>query len=141
MRPAGGVVGTGGAAEERPQAVGVLGDLADEGGRHEPRARLHRHAHAQPRVGGVGSRGDGAGLSGLGVAADRTEEHPLAVDGDFELVLVLEPANRLEIGARQRDVELVLGVERKRVAHPEATHGAERQALRGAGSATDRPRV
>ena len=63
------------------------------------------------------------------VAADRREEDPLAVDGDLELVLVLEAANRLEVGARQRHVEFVLAIERKGVADADAADCPERQAF------------
>ena len=55
------------------------------------------------------------------------EQHALAVDRDLELMRMLEPANRFEIRAQQRDVELVLAVERKEVVHTDAADGAERQ--------------
>ena len=59
----------------------------------------------------------------------RGEEYPLAVDGDLELVLVLEPANRLEVRSRQRHVKFVVAIERKGVADADAADRAERQAV------------
>src|SRR5262249_1648828 len=123
------VVGAGVASQERPQAVRALADLPDERGRHEPWARLDGHAHEEPGVGGVRLLRDRAGLAGFGLAADRAEEHTLAVHRDLEVVLVLEPANRLEIRARQRDVKLIVAVERKPVAHADAADRAERKAF------------
>ena len=60
------------------------------------------------------------------------EEDALAVDRDLDLMRMLEPANRLEVGAKQREREVVLAVEREVVADADAADRAERQALRGA---------
>ena len=46
-------------------------------------------------------------------AADRREVHALAVDGDFELLLPLDPANRVQVGAKQLHLDDVGGVERE----------------------------
>ena len=63
------------------------------------------------------------------LAADAFQEHAPAVDRDFELVRVLEPANHVEVVAEQPEVELVFAVERKHVRHGYAPDGAERQPL------------
>jgi hypothetical protein len=39
---------------------------------------------------------------------------PVAIDGDLELVRVLEPTHGAEIGPKQLDADLVLAVERQR---------------------------
>ena len=65
----------------------------------------------------------------LVLAADGLEQHALAVDRDLELMLVLEPADRFEVGAKQRDFEFVFAVERKMCSHADAADGTERQAF------------
>jgi hypothetical protein len=47
--------------------------------------------------------------------ADRREQHALTVNGDFELMLVLQPPNRTQIDLEELDLDHVLPVERERV--------------------------
>ena len=44
-------------------------------------------------------------------------------------MLVLEPANRLEVRTRQRDVEFVVAIERKRRLREDAALGSNRKAF------------
>ena len=55
--------------------------------------------------------------------------HPRAVHRDFELVLVLEPAHRPEIGAEEARLDDVFAVERHGRARQHAAHRANRQPL------------
>ena len=48
------------------------------------------------------------------VAAERREVHADAVDRDLQLLRILEPAHRPEVGPEQLDLELILAVERQR---------------------------
>ncbi len=78
----------------------------------------------------------GGGASAL--AADVLEEHALAVDGDLELVRMLEPADHFQIVPEERDGEIVLAVERERVLDRKAADGAERKPVEMLCSATGR---
>ncbi len=67
------------------------------------RAGFDRHANTQPCVGGVRALGDALPSAlALGLAADGAEEDPPAVDADLDLMRSLEAADRLEVGAEQR---------------------------------------
>ena len=57
------------------------------------------------------------------------EEDALAVDRDLDLMRVLEPANRFEVGAKELERKAVLGVEREVMVDDQPADGAERQAL------------
>ena len=85
---------------------------------------VNRPSTASPVVVGLSLDADD-----LLVAAERGQVHALAVHGDLELVRVLEPAHRPEVGAEQLDLELVLAVERQRRIDQHAADRAERQAL------------
>ena len=79
------------------------------------RTGLERHARREPAVDGVARRRRVvARRRDLLVAAERGQVHALAVHADLELVRILEPAHRPEVGAEQPDLELVLAVERQR---------------------------
>ena len=58
-----------------------------------------------------------------------TQMDPLAVDGELELVRILEPAHDVQVGAKELHLEDVLAVERKRVATRSAADRAERQTV------------
>ena len=58
VRPAGRIVGAGGAAKERPQPLRARADLAHERGADRVRTRGHRHAHLQSRIDRVHAVGD-----------------------------------------------------------------------------------
>ena len=62
--------------------------------------------------------------------------HALAVDRDLDLVRVLEAAHDVQVGAIELDLEDVLAVERKRVAHEQCRRRCRAAGLRCAGSAT-----
>ena len=113
VRPAGGVVGVGVAAVEGTQSVRAFADLPHERGGHFARTGLNGDAHAQPRVGGVRLFRDGSGAPGFDVAADGFQEQALAIHRDLQLMRMFEPANTIQIGAKQPDAEFVFPVEWK----------------------------
>ena len=69
------------------------------------------------------------------VAADRGEQNALAIDGDLDLVLHLEPLHGAEIGDHVLHVQLVFAVERQRGVNDCAAFRADRHAVDGDDSA------
>ena len=105
--------------------------LLEEGGGHGVPAGLDRQAHAQPRclelVAGVG--GILLQRNQILVATDAGEQLPLPVNRQLDLMRILEPADRAEVGAIQPHLELVLAVGRKHVLENPAADRAERQSV------------
>ena len=137
VRPAGGIVGAGGTAQERPQPLRARADLADEGRADRVRTRGHRHTDLQTRVDRVRPIGDHLTRPALlGLAANRGEEHARAVNRDLDLMRVLETANRLEVRAIEREREVILGVLREVVRDDQAADRSRAAALRCADPAS-----
>ena len=65
----------------------------------------------------------------LGLAADRGHEHTRAIDRDLDLMRMFETTNRLEVGAIERQREVVFGVEREVVGDDQTANRSERQTL------------
>ena len=91
---------------------------------------LDRQPQADPRVDGVGGVGWLLERGGeVVVSSDRRRVHPPSVDGDFDVVGMLEAAQVAEVGPIQLDLEGVLAVERKHVADQQPADRTQRQSL------------
>ena len=102
--------------------------LLDEGHGDASRPRLERHADGESLVDLVaGGRRIVARGGHVAVAAERRHVDALVVDADLELVRILEPAHRAEVGPEQLHLERVLAVERQVALDDEAADGSERQ--------------
>ena len=108
------------------QRVGLL----DERDGDRARTSLERHARGEAAVHRVAGRRRVVARRGhLLVAAERRQVHALPVHADLELMRILQPAHRPEVGAEQTDLELVLAIERQVGLDLDAAHRAERQAV------------
>ena len=109
----------GGAAQIPLQAHRVRNRrFLDERDRDDVRARLDRGAHAQPgfdRVAGVGRLFEQRRQVGL--SAEGRQMNAFAVDRELHLMRVFEAAHDVQVRSIELDLEGVLAVERKRVAH------------------------
>ena len=117
------------AADERLQPQRVhRGRPLDERDGDRVRAGLERHAERRALLDVVARLRHvlEVGLEVV-VAADRRQMHALAVDGEFELMVVFEPAHDAQVRAEQPDREGVLAVERQRRLRENAADGADRQ--------------
>ena len=125
-----------------------------EAGRHQPGAGLDRQPDFQRAVGVhavvvqhlavlvvLGHGDEHAGIGPLVLAADRELLDELVIDAQLDLVLVLvDPFDRADRAVPLHpDAELVLAVERERVANGQAAVGRKRHVLAGAQGAALEP--
>ena len=120
------------AAEQRPgQALGDAEALDREGRGEGVRAGRQRRAQHQVVVGGQGGRLAVVDLLPVQVrpAVEREQAHPPAVDGQLQLVRLVEAAHVVALAPLQADADLVLAVHREVVRHAQAAARPERHPL------------
>src|SRR5262245_11052737 len=102
--------------------------LLEERDADRPRTGFERHTRGEASVHRIAGRRRIVARCGyLFVAAERRQMHPLTVYADLELMRILQPARRPEVGAEQPDLELIFAVEWQRDVQLDATHRAQRE--------------